>query len=139
MSQLNTVVRSLDDVGLAAWFGGSLMGAVGLNKVAASVRDPGERTSVATVGWKHWAPIQLAAVAAHGLGGAGLTVANKSRLDGQPEARTNTGVKLALILVAVGGSLYSGLLGARMAANAVEDVTGTTEPSSNSSAKLKSA
>ena len=58
MSQLNTVVRSLDDVGLAAWFGGSLMGAVGLNKVAASVRDPGERTSVATVGWKHWAPIQ---------------------------------------------------------------------------------
>ena len=26
MSQLDTVVRSLDDVGLAAWFGGSLMG-----------------------------------------------------------------------------------------------------------------
>ena len=139
MSQLDTVVRSLDDVGLAAWFGGSLMGAVGLNRAAASVRDPGERISVATVGWKHWAPIQLAALAAHGLGDAGLTVANKSRLDGQPEARTNTGVKLALILVAVGGSLYSGLLGARMTAHAVEDVTGTTEPSSNSSAKLKSA
>ena len=94
---------------------------------------------MATVGWKHWAPIQLAALAAHGLGDAGLTVANKSRLDGQPEARTNTGVKLALILVAVGGSLYSGLLGARMAAHAVEDVTGTTEPSSNSSVELKSA
>ena len=94
---------------------------------------------MATVGLKRWAPIQLAALAAHGLGGAGLTVANKSRLDGQPEARTNTGVKLALILVAVGGSLYSGLLGARMTAHAVEDVTGTTEPSSNSSAELKSA
>jgi hypothetical protein len=31
MAQDNTLARSLHDVGLAAWFGGSLMGAVGLN------------------------------------------------------------------------------------------------------------
>jgi len=31
----NTVARTLHDLGLAAWFGGSLMGAVGLNGAAA--------------------------------------------------------------------------------------------------------
>ncbi|MFF2206234.1 hypothetical protein [Streptomyces sp. NPDC058145] len=34
MSGRNTVIRSLHDLGLAAWFGGSLMGAVGLNGAA---------------------------------------------------------------------------------------------------------
>ena len=31
MAQDNTLARSLHDLGLATWFGGSLMGAVGLN------------------------------------------------------------------------------------------------------------
>src|SRR4051812_21266058 len=34
LSERNTLVRSLHDLGLAAWFGGSLMGAVGLNGAA---------------------------------------------------------------------------------------------------------
>ena len=34
MSERNTVIRALNDVGLAAWFGGSLMGVVGLNGAA---------------------------------------------------------------------------------------------------------
>jgi hypothetical protein len=36
----NTVARTLHDLGLAAWFGGSLMGATGLNGAAAAVEDP---------------------------------------------------------------------------------------------------
>jgi hypothetical protein len=36
MAQDNTLARSLHDVGLAAWFGGSLMGAVGLNGAASA-------------------------------------------------------------------------------------------------------
>jgi len=39
MSERNTVVRSLHDLGLAAWFGGSLAGAVGINGAAADVTD----------------------------------------------------------------------------------------------------
>ena len=35
----NTLSRSLHDVGLAAWFGGSLMGAIGLNGGAAEAKD----------------------------------------------------------------------------------------------------
>ena len=40
MSTRNTLVRSLHDLGAAAWFGGSLMGALGVNGAAAQVRDP---------------------------------------------------------------------------------------------------
>ena len=43
MSERNTVVRALNDVGLAAWFGGSLMGATGLNGAAAAVDDARQR------------------------------------------------------------------------------------------------
>ncbi|MCU1361098.1 MAG: hypothetical protein JWN99_2387, partial [Ilumatobacteraceae bacterium] len=35
MAETNTLSRSLHDVGLAAWFGGTLFGAVGLNESAA--------------------------------------------------------------------------------------------------------
>ena len=38
MSERDTVLRSMHDTGLAAWFGGSLMGAVGLNSAAAPGR-----------------------------------------------------------------------------------------------------
>lgn len=139
MSPRNTLVRSLHDVGLAAWFGGSLMGAVGLNGAAAKAKNPQERLSLASTGWKRWAPIQWAALAAHGIGGAGLIWGNKARLAGQPEARTNTGVKLGLTLAAVGASVYSGVVGARMADRAEEGTEGTTEPSPDASSELKSA
>ena len=64
---------------------------------------------------------------------------NKARLAGQPDARTNPAVKLALTLAAVGSSIYSGSLGARMAAHADEGTQGVTEPSSDSSPELASA
>ena len=40
MSERNTLIRSMHDLGLAAWFGGNLMGAVGLNGGAAKAKDP---------------------------------------------------------------------------------------------------
>jgi hypothetical protein len=43
MAADSTLSRSLHDVGLAAWFGGSLMGAVGLNGAAAQVGEPKQR------------------------------------------------------------------------------------------------
>jgi hypothetical protein len=39
----NTLARTLHDLGLAAWFGGSLMGAAGVNGAAAVVQDPTQR------------------------------------------------------------------------------------------------
>ena len=37
MSESNTVIRSMHDLGLAAWFGGSLAGAVSVNSLAGGV------------------------------------------------------------------------------------------------------
>ena len=139
MSSRNTLIRSLHDVGLAAWFGGSLMGAVGLNGAAAAASNPRERVSLASVGWKKWAPVQFAALTLHAIGGAGLIAGNKSRLAGQSGARMNTGVKLGLTLVAAGSSVYAGILGARLAAHGDERTEGVTEPSSGTSQELASA
>jgi hypothetical protein len=69
----NTVARTLHDVGLAAWFGGSLMGAAGVNGAAAAVQDPSQRLRVANTGWARWTPLNLAGIMAHLAGGAVLT------------------------------------------------------------------
>jgi hypothetical protein len=139
MSERNTFVRSMHDIGLAAWFGGSLMGAVGLNGGAATANDPTEKLAISSAGWARWAPVQVGAIAIHGIGGASLIFANKSRLLSQPGSRTNTIVKFALTLAAAGTTVYSGVLGARIAQHADEGGRGVTEPSSTSSEELESA
>jgi expansin (peptidoglycan-binding protein) len=80
MAQDNTLARSLHDLGLATWFGGSLMGAVGLNGAAAVVDPPDQRLRVANAGWARWTPVNLAGIAAHVAGGAVLVAGNKGRL-----------------------------------------------------------
>lgn len=139
MSTRNTIVRGMHDVGLGAWFGGSLMGAVGLNGGTAEAVDPTERLRLSSAGWAKWAPVQLAAIAVHGIGGVGLILGNQARLAGQPEARTNTIVKLAVTAAAAGASLYAGVLGTRIAAHAEEGAAGVTEPDATTSSKLASA
>ena len=60
-----TAVTIAHDVGLAAWFGGAWMGAVGLNGATIEVDDHTQRTRVANAGWFRWAPIAGGALAAH--------------------------------------------------------------------------
>src|ERR1700712_1581726 len=93
MSTRNTVIRSLHDVGLAAWCGGALMGAIGLNGAANDVDDPTDRAKVASAGWARWAPVNAAAIGAHLIGGVGLILTNRTGLRGQSGARTNTLLK----------------------------------------------
>ncbi|CAQ01025.1 hypothetical protein ACR8AL_13390 [Clavibacter sepedonicus] len=139
MSERNTVIRSMHDLGLAAWFGGSLMGAVGLNGAAAAAKQPQERLRLSSIGWAKWAPVQLAALGAHAVGGLGLIYANKGRLAAQGEARSNTKVKAVLTIAAAGTTLYSALVGGRMAKHADEAPQGTTEPGAGVSDELASA
>lgn len=60
-----TTLAVVHDVGLAAWFGGAWMGAVGLNGATIEVDDHTQRTRVANAGWFRWAPIAGAALLAH--------------------------------------------------------------------------
>lgn len=139
MSQRNTVIRSLHDLGLSTWFGGALMGAVGLNGATAKAQDPQERTRLSALGWKAWSPVNAAAIGAHAIGGAGLIYANRQRVQQQDGAGANTAVKTAVTVVAAGLTAYSGVLGARVQQQSHEGAAGATEPSSDASRKLASA
>jgi len=110
----NTVSRSLHDLGLAAWFGGSLMGAVGLNGAAAQVEEPKQRLRVANSGWDRWTPVNLAGIAAHLAGGAVLLGANKGRVASQQGVGQATVVKTALTGAALVATAWSRVLGARL-------------------------
>ena len=114
MSERNTLAHFLHDAGLAAWFGGSLMGAIGVNGAAADVDDPRQRARVANSGWARWTPINAVAIGAHLLGGAQLLRANKGRVAAQKGVLANTNVKLALTAGALGATAYSRLLGQKV-------------------------
>jgi CBS domain-containing protein len=128
MAEDNTVARSLHDLGLAAWFGGSLMGAVGLNGAAAAVDQPEQRLRVANAGWARWTPVNLAGIAAHVAGGSMLLVANKGRLAGQRGVATATIAKTALTGLALAATGYSRALGAKLQRVGDAPVEGGTTP-----------
>ncbi|HEY8306276.1 MAG TPA: hypothetical protein VIG79_06315 [Lapillicoccus sp.] len=127
-SDRNTVVRTLHDLGGAAWFGGSLMGAVGLNGASKDVSDPGERATVATSGWARWSPVAASAIAAYAIGGIGLIVANRTRVAHQQGVGANTAVKTALSVAAMATTAASGVLGARLAHQTPAHAAGGTVP-----------
>jgi ankyrin repeat protein len=125
----NTLSRALHDVGLAAWFGGSLMGAVGLNGAAATVEEPKQRLRVANSGWNRWTPVNLAGIAAHLAGGAVLLAANKGRLASQRRVGQATVVKTALTGAALAATGWSRALGAKLDQAGEVPVQGGTDPS----------
>ena len=127
MPERNTLAHALHDVGLAAWFGGSLMGAVGVNGAAADVDDPRQRARVANAGWGRWTPVNLVAIAAHLVGGAQLRKANKGRVATQEGVLANTNVTLALTAGALGATAYARLLGQKMLKAGDVPVAGGTD------------
>jgi hypothetical protein len=125
----NTVSRSLHDLGLATWFGGSLMGAVGLNGAAAEAEEPKQRLRVANAGWNRWTPVNLAGIAAHVAGGAVLLGANKGRVASQQGVAQATVVKTALTGAALAATAWSRALGAKLNEAGEVPVEGGTDPS----------
>ena len=114
MVQRNTVARSLHELGLAAWFGGSLMGAIGLNGAAAEVERKEQRARVANAGWNRWTPVNLGAIGAHLAGAALLTAGNKSRVAGQKGVGAASIAKTGLTAAALAGTAYSRALGQKV-------------------------
>lgn len=136
-SNRNTVIRAMHDLGGAAWFGGTLMGAIGVNGGSKDVKDPAERAAVAAAGWARWAPISAAAIGAHLIGGAGLLAANRDRVRAQQGAAANALIKSVLTAAAIGTTVYSGVLGAKIANEAGSaPVEGGTVPSESTPDKV---
>ncbi|WP_246262878.1 hypothetical protein [Arthrobacter mobilis] len=135
----NLIARSIHDLTAGAWFGGSLMGAVGLNGAAAEATDPQERTRLSSIGWNKWAPVQTAAFAAHIVAGIPLTLGNKERLAAQHGVLRLTVYKSVVTLLGAAVTLYAGLVGQKVAKLSHEGAQGATEPGAGSSEELAKA
>ena len=135
----NTLARSLHDLGLAGWFGGSLMGATSVNRAAGDLADDPSAGAAVNGVWRRWWLVNLACIVAHLVGGALLVGGNKARLAAQPEASNTAVAKTVLTAATVGVSAYSGLLGKKMSdAGDVAMADGTT-PSDDTPAEVASA
>jgi hypothetical protein len=135
----NLLARSAHDLGAAAWFGGTLMGAVGLNGATGKAKDPKERTRLSALGWAKWTPVQIAAFALHGIGGVGLILGNKGRVAAQDGVGSNTTVKTVVTLLGMALSLYSGIQGKKVGELAEQGAAGATEPRPGASDELAKA
>lgn len=90
MADTNMLARSVQELGLAAWFGGSLIGAL-------------EDTNGA--GHRHWrsgsAPVTVGAIASYLSGSFFVMTGNKERLAAQQGVATISAVKISVIAAAL--------------------------------------
>ena len=122
-----TFSRTAHDLGLAAWFGGTLANAVALNAAAGAVSDAKDAGRVANAGWNRWTPVNAAAIGAHLLGSVLQLNANKGRLSSQEGVARMSLAKTFVTVSALGVTYYSRVLGRRIAdAGAVPLASGTT-------------
>ena len=135
----NLFARSVHDLTAAAWFGGSLMGAIGLNGAAAEANDPRERTRLSSRGWMKWAPVQTGAFVAHLGSLVPILWENKGRYASQDGVMRWTWIKAGVTAVGAGVTLYSSILGKKVEALSEEGAEGATEPSATASPELQSA
>lgn len=139
MSERNTFAHLLHDAGLAAWFGGSLMGAVGVNGASNDLDDPGQRARAASDAWARWTPVNAAAIGAHLLGGALLLKDNRTRVSRQKGVKANTLAKLALTGGAVVATAYSRVLGQKVISAGDVPVDGGVTPNGATPPEVASA
>ena len=112
----NTLSRSLHDVGLAAWFGGTLANAVALNPASAEAGSARATGAVANAGWDRWTPVNAAAIGAHLVGSVGQLRANKQRVAAQQGVAGMSTLKTLVTAAALGATAYSRVLGQKVSA-----------------------
>ena len=139
MAETHSIARSLHDVGLAAWFGGSLNGAIGVNGAASDVDDPRQRARVANAGWARWTPVNLAAIAAHLAGSVAILGADRKRTVAQQGVGSLSAVKTGLTAAALGATAYSRVLGQLMMNAGDVPVEGGTTPSAATPPEVETA
>ncbi|GAA2533099.1 hypothetical protein [Winogradskya humida] len=135
----DTLSRSLHDVGLAAWFGGTLANAVALNPAAAQADTASGTGRVANTGWNKWTPVNAAAIGAHLVGSVGELVGNRSRLAGQSGVGSMAIAKTGLTVVALAVTGYSRLLGRKVAQEESVPALAGTEPASSTPGDVATA
>jgi hypothetical protein len=135
----NTLSRSLHDVGLSAWFGGTLANAVALNPAAAEADSASRSGAVANVGWDRWTPVNAAAIGAHLVGSVGMLGSDAGRVATQKGVAKMAVIKTGLTVAALGATAYSRALGKRVSARTETPVESGTEPTSSTPSDVASA
>ncbi len=106
---MGSIVRAINNVGTAVWFGGTLMGCFALNPAVEVLDDPEERGKMVDEGWARFQPWGAA-----GLGAAIIThIIMRRNPPRRPTAKFKTvaRVKDGLMAVAAVSSLASMALG----------------------------
>jgi hypothetical protein len=134
-----TISRSLHDLGLSAWFGGTLANAVALNPASAVAGSSSSTGAVANAGWDRWTPVNAAAIGAHLVGSVGQLVGNTDRIAGQKGVGTMAAVKTVLTVAALGVTAYSRMLGAKVSEHRDVPAESGTEPAPGTPADVAKA
>jgi hypothetical protein len=121
MSLVSTAVRATHLVTNAAWFGGSLMGAVGLNPAARRPDTQRERIEVSGTGWERWGPVQGGSIALHLLSGVAILADNRNRVVAHPPTTVAVAAKTALTGAAIASSAAAYVYGERLGKASGED------------------
>jgi hypothetical protein len=116
MVERNTFIRAANELSLAVWFGGSLMGATGVER-GASVAD-GDKHRVEARAWSAWQPVQVAAIVTQLASGAALTLANRDRVVGQRGVARASAVRTGLTGAAIAMTILAARTGRKVAAEA---------------------
>jgi hypothetical protein len=136
---LNIPSRISHDLGLAAWFGGTLANAVALNRAAAETSNYSSAGRVTNAGWNAWTPVNAVAIGAHLLGSVGQLRGNKDRLFSQKGVGTMSVTKTVLTAAALGVTAYSRVLGQKVADRPNVPVESGTEPADSTPPEVASA
>jgi len=135
----NTVSRTLHDVGLAAWFGGTLANAVALNPAAGEADSDKGTGAVANAGWDRWTPVNAAAIGAHLVGSVGQLIGNRGRVAAQQGVGSMSGLKTLLTAAALGATAYSRVLGIRVSGGGTVPSKSGTKPTKRTKADIAAA
>ncbi len=114
MTAYSTTVRAVHLLTNAAWFGGSLMGAVGLNPAAREGDSPREQAEIADRGWTTWGPVQGGAIALHLVSGIAILADNRRRTLSHTPTTVAVLAKTALTGAALAASVAAYVNGAHL-------------------------
>ena len=135
----HTLSRSMHDVGLAAWFGGTLANATALNAAASEAATPSKVGAVANVGWNRWTPVNAAAIGAHVLGSIGMLATDLDRVSTQKGVGRTVLLKTGLTAAALGATAYSRSLGKRVSQEIDMPAESGTEPTTSTPKQVANA
>ncbi|MGY1638836.1 hypothetical protein ACI78V_19480 [Geodermatophilus sp. SYSU D00742] len=135
----NTLSRALHDLGLSAWFGGTLANAVALNAAAGEAGGDRGTGRVANAGWDRWTPVNAVAIGAHLVGSVGQLLGNRGRVAQQQGVAGMSLLKTTLTVAALGVTAYSRSLGIVVSGAGSVPAKSGTKPTKRTKAEVAAA